>query len=403
MHGSLASVLMGLMVALLSVQPAQAVVSAWKSAPSTADWSDSGNWDTTPQNGDSLVFASNTNGTTTLNNNLTAGAEWTIPSITFTSTASAYTISGNAFNLGNGTTASTVISNASTNTQVIKNNISLSNAAQTISTVAGGGNVTLSGNISGAGTNSGVVKTGAGSLTLSGSNTYNGATVVNGGTLVVSGSLAATSSGSVAAGSVLNVDGVMNGLAAITSAGTVQGQGSVGKLNISAGGTLAPGKTVNNSEIGALTANGDVTFANSTSTFSIRVGQTTSDKLIIAGENTLTLNNVTLSLDLTNYTQQAGGLAYVIVSGGARLTGVGSNVFAQGLVYTSDNGDVFNIYYASNADGTGLGDNIVLRSVSASDTLEYLAVPEPSTWAMIVGGVGMLLGAQRMRRARFAR
>ena len=392
-HRGLALVLMGSVVTLLSVQPADAVVSAWTSAPSTADWSDSGNWDAAPpQDGDALTFGASTQ--TTLNNNLTSAA-WVIPSITFNSGASAYTISGNDFTLGNGTTASTVIANSSANTQTIHNNIALSNAAQTISTTAGGGNVTLSGNLSGAGTNSGIVKTGAGSLTLSGSSNYQGATSVNEGKLIVSGSLTA-SPVSVATGAVLNVDGVVNGL--ITSAGTVQGQGSVGALQINAGGKLAPGQSTSNSDFGTLTANGDVTFADSTSTFTIRLGQTTGDQLVIAGDHTLTLNKVTLSLDLSAYTFTSGdvGKKFVIVSGGSALTGIGDNVFNQGAYYTAANGDLFDISYASSLSGGNI--------VAGSDiVLEFMAVPEPATWGMVLTGLGMFLGAQRTRRSRAAR
>lgn len=261
-----------------------------------------------------------------------------------------------------------------------------------------GYNSTFSGVFNNGASGSGsLTKTGAGSLNLSGTSIYAGATNVTGGTLIVSGSLTATSAVSTAADSILSVEGGgINGLAAITSAGTVQGNGSVGAVSVSAGGTLAPGKTTSATTVyGTLTANGDVSFTDETSIFSIRVGQTDNDKLTIAGGNSLELNKVTLALDLSAYTFTAEdvGHKFTIVSGGAAGTGGGNNIFNQGVFYTANNGNQFHIYYAAALSGdiVTTGNDIVL---------EFLAVPEPSTWGLIATGFGMLLGASRLRRNR---
>ena len=79
LHRELALVLVGSVATLLILQPAQAVVSTWKSGPSSANWSDAGSWDTTPVTNNSLTFG--TSPTTTLNNDLTTGPAWVIPSI----------------------------------------------------------------------------------------------------------------------------------------------------------------------------------------------------------------------------------------------------------------------------------------------------------------------------------
>ena len=54
--------------------------------------------------------------------------------------------------------------------------------------------------------------------------------------------------------------------------------------------------------------------------------------------------------------------------------------------------DTFNVLYnVTSTDlsaGTGGGDVV----------LEYVAVPEPATWAMLVSGMGMLAITQRLRR-----
>ena len=248
---------------------------------------------------------------------------------------------------------------------------------------------TYAGAISGAGGS--FIKTGAGAVTVSGNNTYTGATNVKQGTLIVSGSLSATSSVSGSSGTIINVDGWVNDAAGITSAGMVQGHGTISNVNISAGGTLAPGLSTANSFTSFLLVNsGDVTFADSTSTLSLRLGSSAldCDHLQIASGN-LNLNGAKLTLDLSNYVSQGIGTIYDIVWGGAGSTGTGSNVFAQGSSITASNGEVFAIHYAYDA---GFG---------ATDiALELIAVPEPATWAMVLSGFGMFVGFQRLRRNR---
>ena len=85
-----------------------------------------------------------------------------------------------------------------------------------------------------------VVKSGSGKWILSGTNTYTGATLVNGGTLAVNGMLSASSTVTVANGATLGGSG--------TAAGAVI---------INAGGTLAPGNSINTFNTGALTVNGN--------------------------------------------------------------------------------------------------------------------------------------------------
>ena len=66
-----------------------------------------------PASGDALVFGASTQ--TTLNNDLTTGTAWIIPTITFSAAAPAYTISGNSFTLGTAQTFLTGRLSASTN------------------------------------------------------------------------------------------------------------------------------------------------------------------------------------------------------------------------------------------------------------------------------------------------
>ena len=175
---------------------------AWDTSPGGANFN-SANWtsgaipgaDTgTPASADSLYFGASSQ--LSLSNDFSG---FTFNGLTFNSDANAYTIGGNAITLGGN------IVNSSASLQAINLNLALG-AARTITTAAGGGDLTLGGNISGA---FALTNNGAGVLTLSGTNTYSGSTIVNGGTLNYSGSLNASSATFDSDGRV-NVSGTLN-------------------------------------------------------------------------------------------------------------------------------------------------------------------------------------------------
>jgi autotransporter-associated beta strand protein len=261
-------------------------------------------------------------------------------------------------------------------------------------------NITLSGALTGTG---GLTATGAGGiLTLSAADSYNGATSVNSGTTIVSGSLSATTSVAVATGATLEVDGAINNASAtVTSAGTLDGVGSIsGPIAMSDGGILAPGLSAGSTATGALTAADGLTFSDNITagTFSIRLGVDAlgggldNDSVAVSG-GSVTLDDTILSLTLgANFGSAPLDTLYTIISGGAGSSGSSTDVFAGPGV--SDNGDLytdgpyqFDILYAS-----GVGDDNV--------ELELVAVPEPGTWASLIGGLGMLVAWQRSRRRR---
>jgi len=123
--------------------------------------------------GDALVFGAAGTAGTALTNDLVGAA---FSGITFSNGASAFTLYGNDFTLGN-TSSIPVLTSWSSSAQVISNNITLGNAPQVI-TVGSGGNVTLNGNLSGASTKSGLILNGSGVLTLGGINTYSNVTAI---------------------------------------------------------------------------------------------------------------------------------------------------------------------------------------------------------------------------------
>jgi len=232
----------------------------------------------------------------------------------------------------------------------------------------------------------GVTLTGSGIVQFSGTNTYLGGTTVNGGTLVVSGSLAG--SATVASAASMEVDGVLSSTGSTTiNGGVLQGNGFVGAITAN-GGTVSPGLTAANagSANDTLTAGGDVNLSGST-TFALRIGTTsatTNDALVTSGN--FNAGGATLSLSLSGNinTPSAQNNVYTIVTAGSAPTGTFAGLPSDGSTI-----DINGFTFAINYD-VGVGGN--------SDTLTLTAIPEPGTFGLILGGMGMLIAIQRKRR-----
>ena len=222
-----------------------------------------------------------------------------------------------------------------------------------------------------------------GTTTLTAANPYTGATNVNAGKLIVSGAIA---------GSVTNLN---NG-------STLGGAGAVGAINVAAsGGTIAPGNLdgSGNSTVGTLNSgNVNLSAGGSGAHLAMQLGGTTangvvaSDRLNVTG--TVDITGADLKLDLaTGFTQTSSDLFFLITNNGAdSITGTfatingasfdPNNILINGIrykiTYTADfenvNGPLF----------TG-GNDIALM------------IPEPGTWALLVGGIGMLASLKRLR------
>jgi len=292
-------------------------------------------------------------------------------------------------------------------------NVNLGSHNQTFASLNGGGNLTGTGvmtigagDFSGAisGTGGQVVKDTAGTLTLSGTNTYTGSTTING-----------------VNGGVLDVTGsTTNSAITVASGATLEGNGHVGSVNVSAGSIIVEGPFTAYSQ-GGILAPGDPNTLNLQPTLSGSTGNIlTAASLTVNGSagfgSTLQYNLYNNSSGSSTASAPAGGTVDLV-------TGVfsGLNVSSTNQVVLDFNASTVggnNVYdlveYGSTTGLTtadfviedlnltsGSTDSLVFNSSLNALQLDITlqAVPEPSTWTMLLGGLSLLaFWCKRTRR-----
>ena len=253
--------------------------------------------------------------------------------------------------------------------------LDLSNQPQTVAGLVGAGTVysyggnsgslelavatgqaqTFSGALGGAFPDFAITKSGLGTLTLAGANTYTGPTTVTAGTLRVNGSLATTP-------------------VAVASGATLGGVGTLGGLaTFAAGAHLAPGNSP-----GTITFNAGLVLQ-SGSLLDFELG-TASDQIALTG----------------------GSLTGPGMTGGVTLNLSDSGGFAPGT-YTLINYTSATLPTAYAADSFALGTTIPgytynLALSGNSLQLTASAIPEPATYAALLGAAALALAAYRRRQ-----
>ena len=377
--------------------------------------------------GDTATFNSFSPDTTPLTVTVD-GINPSLASITFNSLNQSYTVassSGGTISLQSNATISDLAGNQTISAPLI---LGTSNSV-TVNVANSGDSLAISGGVSGAG--SSLTKTGAGTLTLAGtSNTYSGATNVYAGTFVVSGSISGTTSvtvgnpGNPGTPATLSLKSVLGAPAVVASAGvpltnpllinsngTLLGAGAI-YGGIDSYGTVAPTADPNGN---GLAVNGSLKFESS-STLQLQLSHTASSptplatdysKLTLSSGTTATLGGtVNVSNDGTVlvddlFTIIVGGNGNTInqMFANAGTTQIGADTFA----FVS-NGQSYEINYgydgslgltASGVDPSAAG----FAGISGgTDVALLMVVPEPNSWSMLIGSIGLTLGLQRLRR-----
>ena len=244
----------------------------------------------------------------------------------------------------------------------------------------------------------GTITTNAANVVLSGANTVfteiaplaanqGSFTVANGRNFTTVGALANTGTLVSAGGSTLTVTGPLTQ----TSAGTLTGNGAYTAAAFTLSGNINPGGTVSattgayTTGAGTTTLNGDASFdVNTKFNFELGAMTGTNDHLNITGA--LNLNG---TLNVAALAGFGTGTYDLIDFKPLSLTGSGLTLgtLPAGFLYV--------ILYLPGSPGVG-GVGSVPGSVDLVVT--QAAVPEPGTWAFVLGGGALLLGAHRLRR-----
>jgi len=267
----------------------------------------------------------------------------------------------------------------------------------TANSIGGQGDMTVNAVVSGAA--AGFTKVGNGTLTLTANNTYTGPTNVAAGTFHLAATGSISGSTSVSNGAKAIIDGVTTGN--VKLAGILDGTGTISGA---VGVTVQPTGVVSPSTVSTTqnlnVTNGNVDFS-------------------LGGTLQITLNSSQLAnpSSFLSVSSTATGTGIMNLSTGlAHLTGVDLNTGATSF---TQNVTSFSVVYAANGfnGGTfsglpgGTGSDIQIGNyfyqvdyVGDGGTGTYLQltyIPEPQTWAMLVGGFGILVGLMRRRHSRF--
>ncbi len=250
-----------------------------------------------------------------------------------------------------------------------------------------------------------LTKNNSGVLNLTNANTYRGETTVEAGELrvAIGGSLTATTVAQVDLGAILHVDGTIHNGAEVHVDGLLSGSGTVGTVNVQAGGEVNPGSSAGNSP-GLLNA-GNLNLLSTTSTLSIEIDKAafglpvngvTHDTVSVAAAGSLagavSLNG-DLKLTITNGVGfQGNDLLFIILNDGADSVN-GTFATINGAAYAPTS-----FFVGLQEFQISFGADFATNSFSGGNDVALLVIPEPNALSLLACSLGFALGLQRLRR-----
>jgi len=265
---------------------------------------------------------------------------------------------------------------------------------------------------------SGLAKLGANTLTLTANNTYNGTTTISSGTLLVSGagSINKTTGINVASGSTLRYNSTVAYTGgAIANSGVIAGSGNLGTTVLGGSGSIDPGNSPGILTAGStnptsgLDYNFEFTLKNANPTWNnssasgndvLRLTGGTPFSSALGGTNTISLYLNVGSLAANDvftggfYTDASSSFLSSIsgaqfryylynASGGTTYNGLNYDLYAGSLT--------FNVATVSLSADFGSG---LINGYS----MQFTAVPEPATWALLAFSLTTVMVMRRRRR-----
>jgi autotransporter-associated beta strand protein len=244
------------------------------------------------------------------------------------------------------------------------------------------------GNVTSAPTYTGAV------LTVTGNQTYTGTTQVNSGALFVgtTGNFSTTT-------------------LTVNSGAVLAGTGKLGNVIIAGGGTLAPGlgNSYTNSVVPALGSGTNIEVGQSTNQPNAFNTLTISGSLLWNGDNSVNYFNlasngtnvsdkVLIGGTLTNGSGTPGGIITIDFEDTGYFDGVSLADSTYTLMTATGGISGFSAsqFSAENVGPGGVDTNISYFKISGN-SLQFVVVPEPATWGLLLGGVALLLGLRRKR------
>ena len=340
----------------------------------------------------------NANTTTPANTPATLNASTTINSLTYltsgTSLAGSGTVTIDAAS-GAGITDSATGGTTETVNPMVALGASqgwtVSNSTNTL-TVAGGitGSAGQTLTLNGPGTfnfSSGVT----GSFDGANTTVASGKLLISNGTTGSSGSALGTGTFTVARGATFGGAGTASGLNSF-----IIGSGSAGTAQIQVGNGIDTTSKL------FLSANNASTISNANLAFNLSTTNTNAN-LLNLGNTPVTFSNTTLSLNMVGGTIVSPDTSYVLLSDANGFTNSGLTI-TNGIITGGLSIAANSFFGAEGANGqtTGFYNGSYLFLTDGGDEIAVEVVPEPGTWAMMVGGIAVLFFWQRRRSSRIS-
>jgi fibronectin-binding autotransporter adhesin len=314
---------------------------------------------------------------------------------------------------------------ASTSTTRI-GNFALQAANSTIGVASSSATLTLTNDLGGF-SGGGLTKSGPGALALTASNTYTGGTTVIGGSLIASntsGSATGTGSVTVSAGGTLGGYGTSSG-AGFSISGTGTATGS--RANVMVGMNSAT--DTNTAQTLSLIGSATSTITNANLTFNISAATKGALGTDPSGSGTelnvgatkvgfgAGLAATTLTLNVENEPGIiAANTPYVLIAGSLVTGGGGVNgsqytgltlgttlINSNGITESIITGSNLQVAFGTTQDGTYYSKSYLVlyqNTNTGVDDIDVIVVPEPGAWAMMLGGLAILIFWQRSKRKR---